>query len=115
MDVKIKPLSCCMKVTLGVLTLGLMPLFLWLNSRHWPKHVDEKGLVTYNDTQVDWNAFTKITKVITRQGSATLSEHYELKYPKGKVVVAPYRLENGDQVMDYIWQHLPEQVRQPQG
>lgn len=115
MDVKIKPLSGCMKITLGVLTLGLAPFFLWLNSRNWPKHIDEKGLVTHNDKLHEWFSFTKIIKVITRgKGGSVLSEHYELKHPNGKVIVAPYRLENGDQVLDYIWQHLPEQVRQPQ-
>jgi hypothetical protein len=40
-------------------------------------------------------------------------DHYELTYPKGKMVVAAYCLEKSDQILDYIWQHLPEQVKQP--
>ena len=113
MEVKIKPLSGCATVGLGCLTLGLMPLFAWLNQRNWPQLVDEQGLTTRKGTRIEWSAFTKMTKVVTRMsGSSTpMAEHYELASPKGKVIVAAYRLENGDQVLDYIWQHLPEQVR----
>ncbi len=113
MEVKIKPLSGCMRITLGVLTLGMMPLFAWINERNWPKTIDEQGLVTRKGTRIPWGSFTRIRKVITRMsGSSTaLSEHYELSHPQGKVIVAAYRLENGDQVLDYVWNHLPEQAK----
>jgi hypothetical protein len=50
---------------------------------------------------------------VTR-GSSSRVEHYELLSGQGKVRVVVYRLENGQDVLDYIWQHLPEQVRQAQ-
>ncbi len=50
--------------------------------------------------------------MITRIGrTSATTTHYELQSPKGKVVVAPYRLEDGDKVFDYVWQHLPEQAK----
>ena len=115
MEIKIKPLSGCVQILLGILTLGMAPLMAWLNERHWPKLADEQGRVTRGGTRIAWNEFTKITKVITNinRGAAT-TEHYELRYAKGKVVVAVYRLENGPQVFEYIWQHLPEQAKEPQ-
>jgi hypothetical protein len=111
MKVEIKPLSGCMKITLGVLTLGVFPLFYWLNLRNWPKLVDEQGLVTRKGTRIEWSQFTKFKKVITYMRGGQI-EHFELSSPKGKIVVAPYRLVNGDQVLDYIWQRLPEQAKQ---
>jgi hypothetical protein len=53
--------------------------------------------------------------MITRVGrTAFTTEHYELRGSKGKVIVAPYRLENGSQVFDYIWQRLPQHIRETQ-
>jgi len=116
MEVKIIPVSGCLQVFLGVFTLGVAPLATWLNERKWPRSVDEGGLTTRGGTQFAWNEFTGIKKVITQIGrTGHTTEHYELSGSQGKVVVAPYRLENGAQVFDYIWRHLPQAVREPQG
>ena len=116
MDVKIVPLSGCMQVFLGVMTLGIAPLMGWINERNWPKQVDEQGLVTRGGKRIAWNEFTRITKVITNIGrTGGQTTHYELRYAGGKVVVAAYRLVDGDQVLDYVWQRLPEAAKQAQG
>ncbi len=112
MEVRIRPLSGCLRVFLGVMTLGVAPLLARLNERHWPQSIDEQGLLTRGGTRISWNEFTKITKVITTINGGGKTEHFELKYPKGKVVVAPYRLEDGQRVLDYIVRHLPEQTIQ---
>jgi hypothetical protein len=116
MEIKILPASGCVQIFLGVATFGVAPLAGWLNERKWPKAVDEQGLTTRGGTKVAWDDFTEIKKVITRIGqTSTTTEHYELRGAQGKVVVAPYRLENGTQVFDYIWRHLPERIKEPQG
>lgn len=115
MDVKILPVPGCLQIFLGVFTLGVAPLASWLNERKWPQSVDEQGLTTRSGTKVAWHEFTKITRVITRIGrSGQTTEHYELSGSQGKVVVAPYRLENGAQVFDYVWRHLPAGAKEPQ-
>jgi hypothetical protein len=115
MEIKIKPVPGCLNIILAVLTLGVYPLAAWLTARNWPKSVDEQGLVTRGGKRLPWNEFTKITKVITNiNQSAAKTEHYELFHPGGKVIVAEYRLENGAQIMDYIWNRLPEQARKAQ-
>src|SRR5215208_5565649 len=114
MDVKIIPVSGCIQIFLGVFTLGVAPLAGWLSQRTWPKSVDEQGLTTRVGTRIAWDEFTKMTKVITRIGrTSNKTEHYELSGSQGKVVVAPYRLENGTQVFDYIWRRLPERIKEP--
>jgi len=114
MEIKIIPVSGCIQIFLGIFTLGVAPLASWLNERKWPKSADEKGITTRDGTRIAWDEFTKITKVITRIGqTSNKTEHYELRCSKGKVVVAPYRIENGAQVFEYIWRHLPERIKQP--
>ena len=115
MEIKIIPVSGCIQIFLGVFTLGVAPLAGWLSERRWPQSVDEQGLTTRGGTRIAWNEFTKVTKVITRIGrTSNKTEHYELSGSKGKVVVAPYRLEKGSQVFDYIWRRLPERIKEPQ-
>lgn len=113
MEVKIKPLSGCLMVFLWVFTWGVAPLIIWFGQRSWPKSVDEQGLVTRKGTRIEWGEFTRFKKVVTYMRGGQV-EHFELKSPKGKVIVVVYRLVNGDQVLDYIWQHLPEQAKQQQ-
>jgi hypothetical protein len=115
MEVKLIPVSGCLQIFLGVFTLGVAPLAIWLGERKWPKSADAQGLTTRGGTTIAWDEFTKITKVITRIGqTSNKTEHYELNSPKGKVIVVLYRLENGAQVFDYIWRRLPERIRAPQ-
>jgi hypothetical protein len=115
MEIKIIPVSGCLQILLGAFTFGIAPLAAWINERSWPKSADEQGLTTRGGTRVAWDEFTRITKVITRIGqTSNKTEHYELSSSRGKVVVAPYRLENGGQVFDYIWRRLPEQIKEAQ-
>jgi hypothetical protein len=112
MEVRLIPISGCLNVFLGVMTLGVAPLGTWIAQRSWPKRVDEEGLVTRGGKRIPWSAITKVTKVITRiQNGAATTEHYELRSPQGKVVVAVYRLENGAAVWAYIWERLPEAAK----
>ena len=112
MEVKIIRLNGCMNLLLAVLTLGVFPLAYFIQTRSWPKLVDEAGLITKGGKRIAWNEFTKITRVVTRvtRGSSSTVEHYELRSPKGKVIVAVYRLVDGQQVFDYITRHLPPQL-----
>lgn len=113
MEVKIIPVSGCLQVFLGVMTLGVAPLMAWVNERSWPRLIDEQGLVTRGGTRIAWNEFTSVTKVFTKVGT-TRTEHFELRAPQAKVVVAPYRLVNGDQVLNYVWPRLPEHAKRAQ-
>jgi hypothetical protein len=113
MEVKVIPMSGCMMLILGVFTLGVAPIGIKLNERNWPKLLDEQGLVTRGGKRIEWSEFTKFQKVITRvQGTTT--ERFDLHSPKGIVAVVVYRLQEGDQVLEYIWQRLPESAKSAQ-
>ena len=113
MEIKVKPVSGCLNIILTVFTLGVYPLAAWLTARNWPRSVNEQGLVTRGGKKVAWKDVTKITKVVTNiNRGAARTEHFELLHAGGKVIVPEYRLENGAQVMEYIWQRLPDQAKQ---
>jgi hypothetical protein len=113
MDVKIIPLSGCMQLILGIFTLGVAPLAIWLQERKWPKSLDEQGLVTRSGKQIPWNEFTKIERVITTAGSGSgvTTERFELQSGQGNVYIVLHRLENGPEVLNYIWERLPVQAK----
>ncbi len=114
MEVKINSLPGCLTLMLGLFTLGVAPIAIKLKERNWPKFVDERGLVTRSGKFIAWGEFTRFEKVITMvQGTTT--ERFDLHSPKGTVAIVVYRLVDGSQVMDYIWQRLPESVKHTQG
>jgi hypothetical protein len=115
MEVKKVPLSGCLQVILAVFTLGVAPLLISMGERSWPKLVDDQGLVTRGGKRIPWNEFTKVTKVVTRIGSGGgTTEHYELRSKQGKVIVPTYRLQDGEKVVDFILNRLPESALQKQ-
>ena len=111
MEVRVIPMSGCLMVVLGVFTLGVAPLSIKLKERGWPKSLDEQGLVTRGGKRIAWGEFTEAVKIVTKvQG--TVTERYEFRSPKGVVPVVVHRLERGPEALQYIWDRLPEKVRQ---
>ena len=114
MEVKVTAMPGCLMLILGIFTLGVAPIAIKLKERGWPKSLDEQALVTRGGKRIEWIEFTKFEKVITRvQGTTT--ERYDLHSPKGTVSVVVHRLQEGTQVLEYIWQHLPESAKGDQG
>jgi hypothetical protein len=110
LDVKPIPLNGCLMLVLGICTLGIAPLGIKLKERSWPMLLDEEGLVTRGGNRIAWDEFTKIEKVVTRvQG--TWVERYDLHSPKGKVSVVVYRLQDGPEILEMIWQRLPDKIK----
>ena len=110
MEVKVNPMPGCLTLILGIFTLGIAPIAIKLKERDWPKSLDKNGLVTRGGKRIEWSEFTKFEKVITNvQG--TITERYDIHSPKGTVAVVIYRLQEGQQVLEYIWQHLPETLK----
>lgn len=113
MDVKVKKISGCVLVFLACATLGVSAIAQWILQRSWPRKVDDEGLETRGGKRIAWNEFTKSVRVFTHvsRTSSAGTVHFELFSPKGRVIVAPYRLEDGDAVLNYIWQRLPETAK----
>jgi len=50
-------------ITLGIVTLGIVPLVMILSRRNWPKIVDDDGLTLGDGTRIPWKACTHVAKV----------------------------------------------------
>ena len=97
MDVQPYRLSGCLMVFLGVMTLGVSPLFIWLSRRKWPRHLDENGMTLANGNHIPWNEFTRVRKVrVIGQGGALLAERYDLRSTRGKASVVSTHLHDGE-------------------
>ncbi len=111
MNVQIKGSTTYLMVFLGVLTLGVGPLFVWLQQRNWPRRMDESGITTRSGKQIPWGAFTRMTYSRTRMAAGYEVERYDLYGPRIHVTVPTERLVDGQQVVAYLMNHLPEQVK----
>jgi len=111
MDVQTKGSTTCLMVFLGVLTLGVGPLLVWMQQRNWPRRVDEGGITTRSGKHVPWQSFTHMTYSRTRIQAGYEVERYDLYGPKIHVIVPTERLVDGPQVVETIFRYLPERVK----
>ncbi len=107
MEVRIIQPSGCLMWGLGILTLGIAPLFIKQQQRSWPAYLDDEGVTTRGGKRIAWSEFTRVVRVVTRLTSGTTIERYELHSPHGKVLVPTERLVNGQEVVRFILEHLP--------
>ncbi len=112
MEVKIVKSQGCLMALLGVLTLGLGPLMVYLQQRQWPARLDAAGVTTRGGKFIPWTAFTRVTRTTTRVTLGAAVERYDLYAPAGHVIVPPGRLVNGQQVVAYLLAHLPAELLQ---
>jgi hypothetical protein len=58
----------CLTVPLGCLTLGLVPLLMRMNQRHFAWRMDEQGIETRGGKLIGWSEFTSIKRVRSGRG-----------------------------------------------
>lgn len=110
MEVKIIPMPGCLLLILGVCTLGVATLAIKAKEKHWPKVVDDDGLITTGGKRYGWADFTKVVKVVT-DVDGTVTERYDLQSAKGTVGLFLGRIENAEEVFNYIWERLPDTAK----
>ena len=106
----------CLDAAGCVLSLGLLPVILFFSARSTPKTLTNETMILSNGKSIRWNEFTnaKITHV-NFKGSASskgsyMGTRFDLKYPQGSIKFNTQRLENGVEVVNFITQHLPQQI-----
>ena len=111
MEVQTKGSTVVLMILLGVLTLGVGPLLVWLQQRNWPCRVDASGITTRSGRQIPWAAFTHMTYSRTRMASGYEVERYDLYGPKTHVIVPTELLVDGPRVVELILRYLPDAVK----
>ncbi len=106
MEVRAMKLGGCLMVILGVFTLGVAPLGIWWSMRRWPAWVDNQGVRLKSGVTIGWPQITRVVKVVS-DVNGTITTRYDLQSALGVVRVVPDRLENGEQVLEFILQRVP--------
>jgi hypothetical protein len=115
MEVKLRPaLPGCLGIPLGIMTLGIVPLMIANNDRNlFPASVDDQAVVTRAGKRILWTEFTKVRKVVIKNGMSRYTLEYHFDSPKGRVAFHMRRIENIEQVLAFVWTRIPAQMRPP--
>jgi hypothetical protein len=113
MEVKLRrALPGCLGIPLSIMTLGIFPLMLRnIERNYFPATVDDEGVVTRGGKRILWSEFTKVRKVMVKNGMSQYLLEYHFDSPKGRVAFHLGRIENIEQVLQFVWIRIPIQMR----
>lgn len=111
LTIEINPAFRMLLWILGIFTLGVGALGMWLQTRSWPRVMDDDGITLRNGTRVRWSECTKIVRVtaVTEHGGR-ISGRADLLFGKTRVRLVPQSLVQGQAVLDYASAHLGQAV-----
>lgn len=130
-EIQLRPgVPGCVTVLLGCLSLGLVPLMMRWNERHFARRMDQSGVETRSGKRIAWSEFTRIRRAQGRLAgrrlqvnysddlysprARALSDEYLLESPRGRVSVPLWRAVNGNAVREFTLAHLPPHLLQRQ-
>lgn len=99
----------------GICTLGIGALIMWVMLRRWPKYIDNEGVTLRNGRRFLWSEVddTKWVTLANYRGNR-IGGRLDLVCGTCRIPIVPQSLVNGEQVIDYIGERLGMAVRQPQ-
>lgn len=112
MEVKYRRFGCLDGIGC-VFSLGLLPLLLWFSMRQSPTQLTEQEMILSNGKRIPWDQFTsaKATDMYFK-GSASskgayMGTRFNLKHAGGTIKFSTNRMDNGREVVQYIYNHVP--------
>ncbi len=113
MEVKLRPaLPGCLGIGLGVMSFGLIPWMIRNNDRNFfPASVDDQGVVTRRGKRILWTEFAKVRKIVIDRGMSKYTLEYHFDSPKGRVAFHRGRIENIEEVLQFVWAQIPAPMR----
>ncbi len=95
----------------GIFTLGVGALGMWLSARSWPRVLDPEGITLRSGARVAWNQLTDVRRVtVVDELGRKVTGRLELVFGETKVKIVPQSLAEGQAVLDYLGQLLGEEV-----
>ena len=108
MEVTLRPAPMgCLRLGLGIISLGLIPLLLRSRERHFIWRMDDAGFETRGGKRIAWTDVTSVRRVQGRMGGAVLSDELLISTRHGEVSLPLWRAEQPAAVRDYALQRLP--------
>ena len=113
MDIKLTPaLPGCLYVPCAICSLGTLPLILKMGEGHFPKTIDDQGILTRSGKRYLWSDFERVQEVRALVNGVHVSSELMLYAgKKGKVSLHYRRLVNRKEAIDYALAHLPATVQ----
>jgi hypothetical protein len=116
-EIKVKRSYYTRLIPIGIFTLGIGALLMYLEHRRWGQTFDSVGVTRIDGKRFLWSDLQKKIFVHWRRyagGKLGPLNHVELKFNNGNVKVFPLMLENASDVMAYIEKfQVEEQVVAP--
>jgi len=110
-SIQYRKLSGCLSLILGVMSLGVANLAIWLTSRKWPVLADESGVVLGNGKRIAWERIQRVVHVTTNV-SGTVVHRFTFELDRGSWMLPYERLVNPQPVLDFVMARVPASAKQ---
>ncbi len=111
MEVTLRPAPYgCLRMGLGIMSLGLIPWLLRRSERRFIRRMDEGGFETRAGKRIAWTEVTKAERVQGRMNGVVMSDELLLSTRRGRVSLPVWRAVEPAAARDYAMRHLPPSV-----
>jgi hypothetical protein len=93
-------------ILMGICSFGLMPLFLWLGARSWPRLIDQDGMTLRNGKRLSWKDVTEFRRVNLRIHGISAGGRIEVLFGKKKVPIPLNSFSEGREVLAFLSQRF---------
>lgn len=107
LEVRTQERKGCVWMMLSVFSLGLAPFFIRRVERQLPAQLDDDAMVLRNGTRIPWSQFTGAQGTRILLNGTYVGTRWILKHTGGKVQIQTNTIHDADQVMEFIFGHLP--------
>ena len=115
LEVRTQERKGCVWTMASVFSLGLAPFFIRRVEQQLPAQLTDDAMVLRNGTRIPWGQFTgtKGTRILLND--TYIGTRWILTHSGGKVQIQTNTIYDADQVMEFIFNHLPAQALPPAG
>jgi hypothetical protein len=103
-DLKVKQSYYVQVILIGIFTLGIGALLIYIEHRRWAQVFDPAGVTRIDGKKFLWQDLQEKRRVNMRNRANAPLNHIELIFSGGKALVFPLMLENRCEVMAYLEQ-----------
>lgn len=97
----------------GVLSLGLVPLMMWVSAMNWPRLLDDEGITLRSGKRLSWDMLTDIRRVtvVDAETGARVTGRLELVFGRITAKVVPHSLQEGQEVLSFLTRVLGQDLQ----
>jgi len=104
-------LGGCLNLFMGVMTLGVANLAIWLSTRKWPVLADDSGVVLGNGKRIPWEKIQRVEH-ITTSVDGTIAHKFTFILDSGTWTLPYERLVTPQPVLDFVMARVPPSAKQ---